>query len=121
MPEKNERYSKLGLKILAMLPSYFDYNFVQLSTSQAQIKPEIFVNFMPESGTNPAKPEPEKPSRTYISASGYERVLAYWSALEKISPTRNRKKKQNYALCFEMLNLLYHHVFLKSKIISAYF
>ena len=53
MPEKNERYCKLGLKILAMLPSYFDYSFVHLSTSQAQIKPEIIVNFRPESGPNP--------------------------------------------------------------------
>ena len=34
-----------------MLPSYFDYILVHLkqkSTSQARIKPEIFVNFKPE-------------------------------------------------------------------------
>ena len=43
---------KLGLKNLAMLPSYFDY-FCTLktkSTSQARVKPAIFVNFRPEPG-----------------------------------------------------------------------
>ena len=43
MPEKTK--VKLGLKNLAMLPSYFNYIFVDLtqkSTSQAQIKPDIF-------------------------------------------------------------------------------
>ena len=41
-----------------MLPNYFDYIFVHLrqkSTSQAQIKPEIFVNFRPEPNPNPTQ------------------------------------------------------------------
>ena len=54
---------------LAMLPIYFDYVFVHLrqkSTSQARIKPEMFVNFRPE----PARDRPEKPGPTYNSATG---------------------------------------------------
>ena len=50
MPEKNPKV-KLGLKNLVMLPSYFDYISVHVrkkSTSQARIKPELFVNFGPE-------------------------------------------------------------------------
>ena len=43
-----------------MLLGYFDYIFVHLSktksTSQARIKPEIFVNFRPE-------PDPKSPAR----------------------------------------------------------
>ena len=41
-----------------MLPSYFDYIFgtKTKSTSQARIKPEIFVNFRP-------KPDPKSPAR----------------------------------------------------------
>ena len=58
MPEKKTKV-KLGLKnLLAMLPSYFDYIFVYLkkSTSQARIKPKIFVNFRPE-------PDSKSPAR----------------------------------------------------------
>ena len=58
MPEKNPKV-KLRLKNSAMLPSYFDYIFFApktTSTSQAQIKPEIFVNFRPE-------PDPKIPAR----------------------------------------------------------
>ena len=39
-----------------MLPSYFGYIFVHLkqkSTSQARIKPEIFVKFRPEPEADP--------------------------------------------------------------------
>ena len=53
MPEKKTKV-KLHLKNLAMLPSYFDNIFVHLrqkATSQARIKPEIFVNF----GPNPTR------------------------------------------------------------------
>ena len=47
------------MKNLAMLPSYFDNNFCALKIkiiSQARIKPEIFVNSMPE-------PDPKSPAR----------------------------------------------------------
>ena len=47
-----------------MLPNYFDYIFVHLrqkSTSQAQIKPEIFVNFRPEPGPNPNRTQKARP------------------------------------------------------------
>ena len=46
-----------------MLPSYFNYIFVQQrqkGTYQAQIKPEVFVNFRPEPGrksTRKAQPD----------------------------------------------------------------
>ena len=65
MPEKKR---KLGLKNLAMLPSYFDYIFVHLrqkSTSQARNKHEILSTL----GTNPARNRtlPEKPGPTYNS------------------------------------------------------
>ena len=39
------------------------------STSQARIKPEIFVNFRPEPGLNQARTRPEKPGPTYNSGS----------------------------------------------------
>ena len=50
---------KLGLKNLAILPSNFDLFFwtpKTKSTSQARIKPDIFVNFRPE-------PDPKSPAR----------------------------------------------------------
>ena len=37
-----------------MLPSYFDYIFVHLK-QKVRIKPEMFVNFRPESGLNPTR------------------------------------------------------------------
>ena len=46
MPEKNPKV-KLGLKNLAMLPSYFDCIFVLLR-QKVRLRPEIFVNFRPE-------------------------------------------------------------------------
>ena len=57
MPEKKTKV-KLGLKNLAMLPSYLLYFRAPKtkSTSQARIKPEIFVNFRPE-------PDPKSPAR----------------------------------------------------------
>ena len=46
MPEK-KRKLKLGMKNLAMLPSYFNYIFVHLR-QKARLRPEIFVNFRPK-------------------------------------------------------------------------
>ena len=46
----------LGLENLAMLPRYFDCASTTKTTSQARIKPEIFVNFRPE-------PDPKSPAR----------------------------------------------------------
>ena len=48
MPEKNPKV-KLGLKNLAMLPSYFDYIFVHLRQK---------VSFRPE-----PEPDPKSPAR----------------------------------------------------------
>ena len=67
MPPKRTEV-KLGLKKLAMLPSYFDYIFVHVktkSTSQAQIKPEILSTL----GPNPARTQtrPKEPGPTYNS------------------------------------------------------
>ena len=64
MPEKKTKV-KLGLKNLAMLPSYFDYILVRLS-QKARLRPEVFVNFEPE-------PDPKSPAQlttlplTYLS------------------------------------------------------
>ena len=54
-----------------MSPSYFEYYFVHpktKSTSQAQIKLEIFVNFRPKPGPNSVRTRSEKPGPTYNSA-----------------------------------------------------
>ena len=50
MPKSCPKKTKvqLGLKNLAMLPSYFNYIFVRLRL-KVRLKPEIFVNFRPES------------------------------------------------------------------------
>ena len=45
MPEKNPKV-KLGLKNLAMLPSYFDYIFVH-QRQKVRLRSEISVNFRP--------------------------------------------------------------------------
>ena len=68
---------KLGLKDLAMLPSYFDYTFVHLR-KKAGLRPQLSPKFLstlgpnpartrPEPGPNPARTRPEKPGPTYNS------------------------------------------------------
>ena len=58
MPKKSRKL-KLGLKNLAMLPSYFDYIYVHLR-QKAHLRPELsqkfVVNFRPE-------PDPKTPAR----------------------------------------------------------
>ena len=57
MPEKVPKV-KLGLKNLAMLPSYFDYIFVHLR-QKVRLRPELnpkFLSFRPET-------DPESPAR----------------------------------------------------------
>ena len=44
MPRKNSKV-KLGLKNLAMLPSYFDYIFVHLR-QKARLRPELSLKFL---------------------------------------------------------------------------
>ena len=67
MPEKNPKV-KLGLKNLAMLPSYFDYMFVRL-TQKVSLSPEVSPKFLSTLGPNPAltRARPEKPGPTYNS------------------------------------------------------
>ena len=56
----------LGLKNLAMLPSYFDYIFVHLK-QKARLRPKLSQKFLSTSGPNPARARPEKPGPTYNS------------------------------------------------------
>ena len=51
MPGKNSKV-KLGLKNLAMLPSYFDYIFVHLR-QKARFRPELSLKFLSTLGPNP--------------------------------------------------------------------
>ena len=46
--------SKLGLKNLAMLPSYFDYIFVHLR-QKVRLRPELSPKFMSTSGPKPTR------------------------------------------------------------------
>ena len=45
---------KLGLKNLAILPSYFDYIFVHLK-QKARLRPELSPKFLSTLGPNPAR------------------------------------------------------------------
>ena len=67
MPEKNPKV-KIGLKHFAMLPSYFDYNFVHLR-QKARLRPELSPNILSTLGLNPARTQtrPKKPGPTYNS------------------------------------------------------
>ena len=56
----------MGLKNLAMLPSYFDYIFEHLR-QKARLRPELSLKFLTILGPNPARTRPEKPSSTYNS------------------------------------------------------
>ena len=57
----------LGLKNLAMLPSYFDYIFVHLR-QKTRLRPELSPKLVSTLGPNPArKARPEKPGPTYNS------------------------------------------------------
>ena len=51
LPEKNPRVN-LGLKNLAMLPSYFDYIFVQ-PRQKARLRPELNQKFLSVLDPNP--------------------------------------------------------------------
>ena len=53
MPEKSPKVI-LGLKNLAMLPSYFDYIFVYLK-QKAHLRPDLSLRFLTTSGPNPAR------------------------------------------------------------------
>ena len=57
---------KLGLKDLAMLPSYFDYTFVHLR-KKARLRFQLSPKFLSTLGPNPARTRPEKPGPTYNS------------------------------------------------------
>ena len=59
MPEKIPKV-KLGLKNLAMLPSYFEYIFVHLR-QKVRLRPELSPKFLSTLGLNPVRnrPEPE--------------------------------------------------------------
>ena len=67
MPEKKTKVM-LGLKNLAMFPSYFDYIFVHLK-QKARLRPDLNPKFLSTSGPNPARTRPEKPGPTYNSGS----------------------------------------------------
>ena len=51
MPEKKNKV-KVGLKNLAMLPSYFDYIFVDLR-QKARLRPELSPKFLSTLDPNP--------------------------------------------------------------------
>ena len=53
MPEKKTKV-KLGLKNLAMLPSYFNYMFVHL-TQKVRLRPELSPKFLSTLGPNPTR------------------------------------------------------------------
>ena len=63
MPEKKTKV-KLGLKNLAMSPSYLDYVFVHLR-QKARLRPELSLKFLSTLGPNPARTQSEKPGPTY--------------------------------------------------------
>ena len=65
MPEKNPKV-ELGLKNLAILPSYFDYFFVHLR-QKVRLRPELSSKFLSTLGPNLARTRPEKPGPTYNS------------------------------------------------------
>ena len=73
MPEKKTKV-KLGLKNLAMLPSYFGYIFVHLR-QKLRLRPEIFVNLKPEPGPNPTrKARPDLQLRVAMSSVDFTTV-----------------------------------------------
>ena len=53
MPEKTRKF-KLGLKNLAMLPSYFDYYFVHLR-QKVRLRPELSPKILSTLGPNPTR------------------------------------------------------------------
>ena len=53
MPEKKTKV-KLGLKNLAMLPSYFDYIFGHLR-QKVRLRPELSQKFLSTLGPNPTR------------------------------------------------------------------
>ena len=67
MPEKIPKV-KLGLKNLAMLPSYFDYIFVHLR-QKVRLRPELSPKFLSTLDPNRARirpepePDPKRPAR----------------------------------------------------------
>ena len=65
---KKKRKIKLGLKNLAMLPSYFDYIFVQLR-QKVRLRPELSPKLLSTLGPNLARTRirREKPGPTYNS------------------------------------------------------
>ena len=56
MPEKKTKV-KLGLKSLAMLPSYIDYIFVHLK-QKGRFRPELSPKFLSTLGQNPRTEKP---------------------------------------------------------------
>ena len=53
MPEENTKVM-LGLKNLAMVPSYFNYNFVHRK-QKARLRPDLSPKFLTISGPNPTR------------------------------------------------------------------
>ena len=53
MPEKNPKFM-LGVKNLAMLPSFFDYAFVHLK-QKVGLRPELSPKFLSTLGPNPTR------------------------------------------------------------------
>ena len=80
MPKK-KRKVKLGLKNLAMLPSYFDYIFVHLR-QKVRLWPEKSPKFLSPLDPNPTRTRarPEKPGPTYNSGS-YDKVSSQAAVL----------------------------------------
>ena len=54
---KKKTKVKLGLKNLAMLPSYFEYIFVHLGQT-VRLRPELIPKFLSNSGPNPSRKAP---------------------------------------------------------------
>ena len=66
-PKKKTKVT-LGLKNLAMLPSYFDYIFVHLR-QKARLRPKLSLKFLSTFSPNSARTRtrPKKPDPTYNS------------------------------------------------------
>ena len=71
MPEKNPKV-KLGLKNLALLPSYFDYIFMRVR-QKARHRPELSSKFLLTLGPN----RPEKTDPTYNSVIGVKYTCVF--------------------------------------------
>ena len=80
MPDKNSKV-KLGLKNLAMLPSYFEYIFVPLR-KKARLRPELspkFLSILVPNPTRKARPDLRLwSSESWFLALGFEFLFCPW-------------------------------------------